>query len=171
MHRQLRVPILASLVSITLSLGVASVALGQEIKPKGKQNACQSIAAVEERLGCREITIAIATTYLESLLVEGAPGVLLHPDVQRWINQNYNLDPPRLDGIEEVLPSVEEENLGEDYGATFENRRWTVEGDEAIVIYDIHIPYFEKPVIVRERFLIEDGLIREIEALTFNPNL
>jgi hypothetical protein len=170
MHRYLGYSFAAFMVLVALSWGPPASAEPPDNDQLFPSQKCDKPPGISHAHLDSEDLIAIATTYLESLLVEGAPGIRLHPDVQRWFD-NYNLDPPSNDGIEDLLPSVEEENLGDDFNATFEDRRWTVdlERQEAFLIYDIYSTITVRPIIVVERFLIEDCLIREIEAKVIFP--
>ena len=45
------------------------------------------------------------------------------------------------------------------------NVRWIVEGDQAVAWYDLDVSTSKKPVLIAERFRVEDGLIVEIEAI------
>jgi hypothetical protein len=112
--------------------------------------------------------IAISETYVDALEVPGpADAVLLHPEVKRWTQQNY-ADPPRNDDVDELRASV----AAEDLPGVITNRRWTVDPlrQETFMIADIVLDGLAKPIILYERFLISDGLIKEIEAIFYNPN-
>ncbi len=49
--------------------------------------------------------------------------------------------------------------------AGISNERWVVEGDEAVVFYNLHLQNLPLPVLIAERFKVVDGEITEIEAL------
>ncbi len=113
-----------------------------------------------------EELIAISETYVDALTVPGNEGVLLHPDVRRWTQQNI-AEPPRNDDRDELLESIAEEDLD----GVITNRRWTVDvvRQETFMIADIVLEGLPLPITLYERFLIEDGLILEIEAIFLNP--
>jgi hypothetical protein len=135
--------------------------------PEGREHGCSAIADVEESLGCRDDVIEIASAYLDSIEAVGIDYVpelpaLLAPDAKRWINRSRVYQAPNNDGREAVLAGVTNEPV-----CTFPNKRWIVEGDaqfgKAAADFDAFCVGFPHAVI-REYFLIEDGLIKEIEV-------
>ena len=118
---------------------------------------------VDEQLS-RECVIAIAETYVQNLLVEEREmDALLNEDVLRWTEQN-RADPPRdttAESIRESTRAGAERAVGD-----IVNRRWIVEGNQALVIADIVVAGLAKPVTLYERFLIRWGQIAEIEAIS-----
>ena len=121
---------------------------------------------VDERLS-RSCVIAIAETYVQNLLVdEREMDALLNDDVVRWTEQN-KADPPRDTSAESIREST---RAGAERSVhDIINRRWMVEGNQALVIADIVVPGLAKPVILYERFLIRWGQISEIEAISLMP--
>ena len=116
----------------------------------------------------RECVIAIAETYVQDLLVDERPDdTLLNDDVFRWTQQNH-ADPPRDTSAEEIREATRQgaEATVED----IVNRRWIVDGNEAIVIADIIVTGLAEPVTLYERFLIRYGQIAEIEAIFLPPS-
>ena len=115
----------------------------------------------------RSCVIAIAETYVQNLLVdEREMDALLNADVLRWTEQN-KADPPRDTSAESVREST---RAGAERSvADIINRRWIVEGNQAVVIADIVVAGLAKPVILYERFLIRWGQISEIEAISLLP--
>lgn len=115
----------------------------------------------------RGCVIAIAETYVQNLLVdEREMDALLNEDVLRWTEQN-KADPPRDTTAESIREST---RAGAE--ATVDaiiNRRWIVDGKEALVIADIVVTGLAKPVTLYERFLVRWGQISEIEAISQRP--
>ena len=68
---------------------------------------------------------------------------------------------------DELLESI----AGEDLDGVITNRRWTVDvvRQETFMIADIVLDVLPLPITLYERFLIQDGLILEIEAIFLNP--
>jgi hypothetical protein len=118
-------------------------------------------------MGEREEIIAVASTYLDAGLVnDDADGVLLAPECRRWTQQSYH-SPPRNQNAEEIRAGI---RRGDERGIwSIDRRRWIVEGNQAVVLADLHFKGLEEPVILYERFTVEDGLIREIEAIFLAP--
>jgi len=118
-------------------------------------------------MGEREKIIAVASTYLDAGLVnDDADGVRLAPDCRRWTQQSYH-SPPRNQNAEEIRAGI---RRGEEKGIfRIDRRRWIVDGNQAIVLADLHFKGLEAPVILYERFTVEAGLIREIEAIFLAP--
>jgi hypothetical protein len=50
-----------------------------------------------------------------------------------------------------------------------DEKHWLVEGDQAVVFYDLHLSSLPSPVLIAERFKVRNGLIEEIEALFYRP--
>lgn len=115
----------------------------------------------------RDEIIAVASTYLDAGLVgDDAEGVRLAPDCRRWTQQSYH-GPPRNGCAEEIREGI---RRGDEKSIwRIDRRRWIVEGNQAVVLADLHVRGLDEPVILYERFLVEDGLIREIEALYLAP--
>jgi hypothetical protein len=121
---------------------------------------------VDELLS-RSCVIAIAETYVQNLLVEERDkDALLNEDVLRWTEQN-KADPPRDTTAESIRESTRAG--AERTVADIVNRRWMVEGNQALVIADIVVTGLAKPVILYERFLVRWGQISEIEAISLMP--
>ena len=123
-------------------------------------------SGIDKRLS-RGCVIAIADTYVQNLLVEEREmDALLNDDVVRWTEQN-KADPPRDTTAESIREST---RAGAERSvADIINRRWMVEGNQALVIADIVVTGLAKPVILFERFLIRWGQIAEIEAISLLP--
>ena len=115
----------------------------------------------------REDMIAIASSYLDAGLVGGdADGVLLAPHCRRWTQQNHG-GPPRDADAESIRAGI---RRGDEDGVDkIDRRRWLVDGDQALVIADLHFRGIAEPVVLYERFRVEDGLIVEIEAIYLAP--
>lgn len=47
------------------------------------------------------------------------------------------------------------------------NVRWVVEGEQAVAFYDLDVSVSDRPVLVAERFRVEDGHISEIEVIFY----
>ena len=149
------------LAVLSLAIAGGSAQAGPPQIPPGQLDRVPpGIAAILAHEAAR--LIAISETYVNALEVPGAEGVLLHPDVKRWTQMNY-ADPPRNDDRDELLASI----AAEDLPGVITNRRWTVDPlrQETFMIADIVLEGLAKPIILYERFLIEDGLIKEIEAI------
>lgn len=109
--------------------------------------------------------ISIAEAYLDSIDF-APPGEILPeleevlaPDARRWINRSRTLDPPNNVGAEELIAGVRREP-----DCDFVNRRWVVEGDVGSITMDVFCAGFA-PAVVRDRFLVEGGLLSEVEVL------
>ncbi len=116
----------------------------------------------------RECVIAIAETYVQGLLVDDRPDdTLLDDDVVRWTQQNH-AETPRDTSAEEIREATRQgaEATVDD----IVNRRWFVDGNEAILIADIIVTGLAEPVSLYERFLIRHGQIAEIEAIFLAPS-
>ena len=115
----------------------------------------------------RDCVIAIAETYVQNLLVdEREMDALLNEDVLRWTEQN-KADPPRDTTAESIREST---RAGAERAVVdIVNRRWIVEGNQALVIADIVVAGLAGPVTLYERFLIRWGQIAEIEAISQRP--
>ena len=123
-------------------------------------------SGIDKRLS-RGCIIAICETYVQNLLVEDREmDALLNEDVVRWTEQN-KADPPRDTTAESVR---EKTRAGAERAVDdIVNRRWIVEGNQALVIADIVVAGLAKPVTLYERFLIRWGQISEIEAISQLP--
>jgi hypothetical protein len=116
----------------------------------------------------RECVIAIAETYVQSNLVEEREmDVLLNDDVVRWTQQN-RAEPPRDTSAESIRESTR--SGAESRVEAIVNRRWIVDGNEAVVIADIVVTGLDQPTTLYERFLIRWGQIAEIEATFLAPD-
>jgi hypothetical protein len=118
-------------------------------------------------MSSRDEIIAVASTYLDCGLVnDDAEGVLLAPGCRRWTQQSYH-GPARNQNAEEIRDGI---RRGEEKGIwRIDKRRWIVEDDQALVLADLHFRGLDEPVILYERFRVEDGLIHEIEAIFLAP--
>ena len=115
----------------------------------------------------RGCVIAIAETYVQNLLVdEREMDALLNEDVMRWTQQNKS-EPPRDTTAESIR--VKTRAGAERTVDAIINRRWIVDGNQALVIGDIVVAGLTKPVTLYERFLIRWGQISEIEATFLSP--
>lgn len=52
-----------------------------------------------------------------------------------------------------------------------DNLRWIVEGDQAVVFYEQRVSFSTEPLLICTRFLVTDGLIREIEILLYGKGM
>jgi hypothetical protein len=112
--------------------------------------------------------IAIAETYVQNNLVEEREmDVLLNDDVVRWTQQN-RAEPPRDTSAESIREATR--SGAESRVEAIVNRRWIVDGNEAVVIADIVVAGLDRPVTLYERFLIRWGQIVEIEATFLSPD-
>src|SRR6478672_5904365 len=110
--------------------------------------------------------VDIASTYLDALVSQDADGALLAPDVRR-LHKGQVL----VEGAEAIRDILRREPLA---GAG--DRRWVVDGDHAVVFYDIDAdmqradgaagaPDTWIPTYIAERFLVRDGLVHEIDPI------
>ena len=115
----------------------------------------------------RDEIIAVASSYLDCGLVnDDADAVLLAEGCRRWTQQNHR-DPARNESAEEIRAGI---RRGDEEGITrIDRRRWIVDGEQALVIADIHYRGLKRPIVLYERFLVRDGLIHEIEAIYLPP--
>jgi hypothetical protein len=118
-------------------------------------------------MSARDEVIAVASTYLDAGLTnDDADGVLLDERCRRWTQQNHSAA-PRNENAEQIRDGI---RRGDEAGIErIDNRRWLVDGQQALVIADIHFRGLDEPIILYERFLVEDGRIREIEAIYLPP--
>ena len=117
----------------------------------------------------RDEIIAVASTYLDAGLVnDDAEGVRLAEDCRRWTQQSQ-AGTPRNESADEIRAGI---RRGDERGIErIDNRRWLVDGDQAVVIANIWHQGLSEPILLFERFRIEDGAIREIEGLYLAPPL
>jgi hypothetical protein len=112
--------------------------------------------------------IDVASTYLDALVSQDADGALLAPDVRR-LKKGQVL----VEGAEAIRDILRREPLA---GAG--DRRWVVDGEHAVVFYDIDAdiqrangaagaPDTWIPTYIAERFLVRDGLVHEIDPVFF----
>lgn len=120
-------------------------------------------------MSTRDEIIAIASSYLDAGLVnDDAEGVYLAADCRRWTQQSY-AGAPRNQSADEIRAGI---RRGDERGIRrIDNRRWLVDGDQALVIADIWHEGLADPIVLFERFRVEDGAIREIEGLYLAPPL
>lgn len=121
----------------------------------------------DDRPLSRSCVIAIAETYVQNLLVEEREmDALLNDDVVRWTQQNRS-ERPRDTSAASIRESTRAgaERTVDD----IVNRRWIVDGNQAVVIADIVVAGMAKPVTLYERFSIRWGQISEIEAAFLGP--
>ena len=147
-------------------VGVAGIDQAQALARHRAIAAKWRESGIDKRLS-RGCVIAIAETYVQNLLVdEREMDALLNDDVVRWTEQN-KADPPRDTTAESIREST---RAGAERSVhDIINRRWMVEGNQALVIADIVVTGLAKPVILYERFLIRWGQISEIEAISLLP--
>ena len=107
----------------------------------------------------RSAVIEAAEKYLFHGLVEhDGTKVPLAENVVR-IEQGKNTG----DGREALVAALSNVGMGMIEGV--ENVRWIVEGNQAVAFYDLVLNVMDLPVLIAERFRVEDGLITEIEAI------
>ena len=111
----------------------------------------------------REAIIETARKYLVHGLLEHKPELVPLAETAWRLEQGENTG---RSGAE-----IKRRLLKEEYKviAGISNERWLVEGDEAVVFYDLHIHGMQAPVLIAERFKVVGGLIEEIEALIYQP--
>jgi hypothetical protein len=112
-------------------------------------------------------TIEVATTYLDALLSHDADTVLLAPDACRINNGALSVE-----GAEALRAIIRREPV-----AATSAFRWLVDGDQAIVFYDLDAdlarvedkptgpPETWIPAYIGERFQVREGRIQEIEVV------
>lgn len=111
----------------------------------------------------------MASSYLDAGLVgSDADGVLLAPHCRRWTQQNYGGEPRDADA-DSIRAGIRRGD--EDGVEKIDRRRWLVDGNEALVIADLHFRGVPEPIVLYERFRVEDGLIVEIEAIYLAPEI
>ncbi len=111
----------------------------------------------------RDAVIAAAEQYLFHGLVEHDPDkVPLAPNAIRT-EQGHNTGTSG----EAIAKSLRSDIMNVIQG--IRNVRWIVEGDQAVAWYDLDTTRTETPVLIAERFRVENGLITEIEALFHTP--
>lgn len=109
--------------------------------------------------GTRACNVEVAAAYLEAIVSHDASGVALAPDAWRIENGMTNgssgaeiaslLESPSMYVIQSMGPI-----------------RWIVEADQVVALYELATgPTGGTPALIAERFRIQDGLIKEIEAL------
>jgi hypothetical protein len=111
--------------------------------------------------------IEVATTYLDGLLSHDADSVLLAPDARRINNGKLSIE-----GADALRAIIRREPV-----AATSAFRWLVDGDQAIVFYDLDAdlariedkplgpPDTWIPAYIGERFQVRDGRIQEIEVV------
>ncbi len=116
----------------------------------------------------------VATTYLDALLSHDAESVLLAPDVRR-----IDAGKVSVEGADALRAILRREPV-----AATDGFRWLVDGDQAIVFYDLDAdlargtgdpagpPATWIPATIGERFHVRSGRIQEVEvvyAVTAEP--
>ena len=112
--------------------------------------------------------VSVASTYLDALVSREAESALLAPDVRRFHNGAVIVQ-----GADEIRAILRREPL-----AGMGDRRWVVDGEHAIVFYDLHAdmaratgsggpPDTWIPAYVAERFLVRDEVVHEIDPIFF----
>lgn len=158
-----------------LSAGLLGINEGDSIQELGPGQAGFLVHAPPAKGPLHAGAIAVAETYLFHGLVEhDGDQVLLAGDCHRT-EQGRSTG----DNAAQIRASLESPALRVVSGIS--NIRWFVECNsdavcEAVAIYDLEINAFgpRPPVLISERFRVEDGLIQEIEAIFViqtNPTL
>ncbi len=112
--------------------------------------------------------VDVASTYLDALVSQEAERALLAPDVRRLHNGQV-----MVEGAAAIRDVLRREPL-----AGMGDRRWVVEGEHAVVFYDLDAdmaratgpagpPDTWIPTYIAERFLVRDGLVHEIDPIFF----
>jgi len=155
-----------------LSLALLGVSEGDSIQDLGPGESGFLAHAPPAKAALHAQAIAVAETYLFHGLVEhDGDAVLLADDCHR-AEQGSSTG----DTAAQIRASLESAPLQVITGIA--NIRWFVECDgndvcEALAIYDLEVNAFgpRPPVLIAERFRVEDGLIHAIEAIFFTqPN-
>ena len=120
-------------------------------------------------MSTRDEIIAVASSYLDAGLVnDEADGVHLAADCRRWTQQSHAVA-PRNESADEIRAGI---RRGDERGIRrIDNRRWLVDGNQAVVIADIWYEGLAEPIVLFERFRVEDGAICEIEGLYLAPQV
>ena len=115
----------------------------------------------------RDEKIAVAMTYLNALVSHDADSVRFAPEA--WRSNNGSPPVRGEDALRAVIPR--------EPVAAIDNLAWVVDGDQAIVFYDLIADFSlgtgakagasseQIPCTIAERFLVRDGLIHEIEVM------
>jgi hypothetical protein len=120
--------------------------------------------------GSRACQISTASTYLNAFLTHDASNAALAADAWRIENGGNTGDSGQAirDGVESPVMHVI---------VDLQDIRWFVEGDQAVAYYTLYAdgtgaigppstpPELLTPAFIVERFRIQDGLIKEIEAV------
>jgi hypothetical protein len=112
--------------------------------------------------------VDVASTYLDALVSQDADGALLAPDVRRLHKGQVMVE--GADAIRDILRREPLAGAGD--------RRWVVDGEHAVVFYDVDAdmerakgaagaPDTWIPTYIAERFLVRDGLVHEIDPVFF----
>jgi hypothetical protein len=112
--------------------------------------------------------VDVASTYLDALVSQDADSALLAPDVRRFHNGQVIVE--GADAIRDILRREPLAGMGD--------RRWVVDGEHAVAFYDLDAdmaratgpagaPDTWIPTYIAERFLVRDGLVREIDPIFF----
>jgi hypothetical protein len=111
--------------------------------------------------------VDVARTYLDALVSHDAESVLLAEDARRVDNGTVTVE-----GADALRAIIRREPA-----ARIDTFRWVVDGDEAIVFYDLDAdlsrgagddlapPDTWIPAYIGERFRVRDGLVEEIEVV------
>ena len=111
----------------------------------------------------RQVVIETARKYLIFGLVEHKPDLVPLAEKCWRVEQGINTG---RSGAE-----IKRRLLQDEYKAitAITNERWLVEGNEAVVFYDLHVTGVAGPVLIAERFRVIDRQITEIEAIFYRP--
>lgn len=111
----------------------------------------------------RTLIIDTARKYLIQGLVEHKPSLV--PLAENCWREEQGINTGRS-GAE-----IKQRLLRDEYRVItgISDERWVVEGDQAVVFYNLHVSSVKQPVLIAERFKVVHGLIEEIEALIHRP--
>ena len=112
--------------------------------------------------------VDVASTYLDALMSQDAESALLAPDVRRLHDGQV-----MVKGAAAIRDILRREPL-----ARMGDRRWVVDGEHAVVFYDLDAdparatdtagpPDTWIPTYIAERFLVREGLVHEIDPIFF----
>src|SRR5262245_40221261 len=168
MHRSQRRLVLPALIAASAALLAFHVQQGDSVQQLDPGEAGFLAHAPPAHAPLHRQAIEVAETYLFHGLVEhDGDRVLLADDCHRT-EQGRSTG----DSAAQIRASLESPPLRVVSGIS--NLRWFVEcgrnsACEAVAIYDLEINAFGPlpPVLITERFRVEDGLIHEIEAVFF----
>ena len=151
-----------------LCAGLLGISEGDSIQELDPGEAGFLVHAPPAKAPLHEQAIAVAETYLFKGLVEHNPAsaaqVLLADDATRAEQGRVNAT------TAEAIRTQLGTSAGLKSITGIANIRWFVECDrddvcEAVAFYDLLVNTGPLPVLISERFRVEDGLIQEIEAI------